>query len=154
MSLLEEEVTKRLKAVLQGNPYWHTAYSHSRCVPTQVPGFESILMCPFRDCSPYIDVKTEPLGLEKELRDGAVELIKLADDLKAGRAKEVPPSFGHVYQHIWKEEATESVKGLDGKEIQMIKREACTDFLKLWGVWYYVATCPRTGLRFVEGIKK
>lgn len=153
MTSLEQEVLSRLKSVLLGNPYWHPALNYRTCVPMKVPGFESILMCPFRDCAPFVDVKDhKPTELEKSLREGAQQLIELADDLKYGKAIEIPPSLGHVYQHIWKEEATESVKNLDGVEIPMVKREACADFLKLWGVWIYLATCPRTGLRFVEGV--
>lgn len=161
MNSLEQEVLSRLKSALLANPYWHPAINYRTCVPMKVPGFESILMCPFMDCSPFADVKDhEPTELEKALREGAQYLIQLVDDLKAGRVIEVSPSFGHVYRHIWKEEAIpspEEWKALNEQPHLLpptVKREACTDFLKLWGVWFYIADCPRTGLRFVEGIKK
>jgi len=94
------------------------------------------------------------MSLEQELRDGAAELIKLADDLKFGRAREVPQEFGHVYRHFWNEQKAPSAFTKGGVEIAMIQREECVDFLKLWGIWYYIATCPRTGIRFVEGVKR
>lgn len=94
------------------------------------------------------------VSLEQELRDGAAWLIQLADDLKAGRAKEVLAP-GHVFQHLLEPKSAEPMKSpVSGEMIAMQSRELHVDLLELWGTWVYIATCPRTGIRFVEGRKK
>jgi len=87
--------------------------------------------------------------LKSNLRDGIAFLIALLDDLENGRAKEVLAP-GHVYQHLLKAELAESVFTSSGEEIAMVRHEQCVDFMKLCGVWMYIATCPKTGIRFVE----
>ena len=95
------------------------------------------------------------MSLEQELRDGAALLIKLADDLKTGRAQEVDAARSmHVWRHLLREEPAPAHYTESGTEIQMITRVSCIDILKLWGIYVYIATCPRTGIRFVEGVKR
>jgi hypothetical protein len=88
--------------------------------------------------------------LQDEILSAIDWLRQLSTDLYAGRAKEVPAELGHVYQHFWNETPAPSTFAKDGTEISMIKREQCVDFLKLHGIYFYIATCPRTGIRFVE----
>jgi hypothetical protein len=89
------------------------------------------------------------MSLEQDLRESAKWLTQLANDLKSGKAKEVQ-CIMHVYQHMLKEETVPVMLS----NIPMMSIEQCTDFLKLWGAYVYVATCPRTGVRFVEGVEK
>ncbi len=152
---LEQEVLSRLKIALRGNPYWHSAINARTCVPMKVPGFESLLMCPFKDCAPNSkDDEYVPTELEKHLKEAIIWITQLQEDLKYGRAKEVPDFGGHIYRHLWKSEQAEPIFTSSGSLIPMMRHEECVDFLKLWGVYLWIATCPRTGIRFVEGIGK
>ena len=82
--------------------------------------------------------------IESELERSIAWLTKLREDLKAGRAKEVPAE-GHVWRHIWRKEEV-----FTPAEIPMLKIEECVDFLECWGVYFWIATCPKTGIRFIE----
>jgi hypothetical protein len=96
------------------------------------------------------------MSLEQDIEKSISWLKQLREDLKTGKAKEVPlMSYElHVVRHFLREETAAPVLQEDGREIPMIKKEQCVDILKPWAIVFFIATCPRTGIRFVETEKR
>ena len=86
--------------------------------------------------------------LEEDLSSSIAWLTSLLEDLKAGRAKEVPAD-GHVWRHICRKEEV-----FTPAKIPMLTIEECVDFLEPWAVYMWIGTCPKTGVRFVEGTER
>jgi hypothetical protein len=88
--------------------------------------------------------------LQDEILSAIDWLRELSKDLYSGKAKEVPPSFGHVLAHPIFLQGLKATLEPQLQTPTMVQVEKCVDFLKLHGYWFYIAICPRTGIRFVE----
>jgi hypothetical protein len=96
---------------------------------------------------------SEKLAMIMDLKESVHWIERLISDLELGRAQVVPTHLtGHVWEHLLEEVPAGWGLSLTGEQIPMMSRTVHSDILKLWGFYVYIATCPKTGIRFVEKV--
>lgn len=88
--------------------------------------------------------------MEERIDEGIAWLKALKRDLLTGKAKEVPMQ-GHSWSHLL---PSEPISLEEKPFLADVRREICHDLAYPYAIVFYIATCPRTGIRFVEGTGK
>lgn len=88
--------------------------------------------------------------MEEKIDEGIAWLKELKRDLITGKAREVPMQ-GHTWSHFL---PGEQISLEEKTSLADVRRETCHDIALPWAWVFYIATCPRTGIRFVEGTWK